>query len=112
MSELRGKDADEEEEGEEEDDERLTVEDAIRVTRSTPFLMREHVATDRLLLLLDQLDVRLHALGFESFRELGCFQNGRSQRSGKRGDSLSLSLSLSISLFLSFSLTSRDGSAV
>lgn len=50
----------------------LTVQDSVGVARTGPFLVREDVAADRLLLLLDQVDVGEHAVGLEALRKLGC----------------------------------------
>lgn len=51
---------------------RLTIQDAIDIAGATPLLVREHVAANGLLLLLNQLDVGEHAFLLVAFGELGC----------------------------------------
>jgi hypothetical protein len=52
--------------------ERRTVEHAVAVARAGPLLVSKDVAADRLLLLLDQVDVGEHAVRLEPLGEFRC----------------------------------------
>ena len=53
---------------------RRTSENSIDVAGSTPFLMRQDITPNLLLLSLDQLDVRQHTVSLVSLRQFSCAQ--------------------------------------
>ena len=65
---------------------RRTIENSIAVTRTTPFLMRENVATDRFLLLLNQLDVGFHTFRLEPLCQFSYITHILSQSAAERGE--------------------------